>query len=293
MKNACRLFLALALALSALPASAALSCSISTNPVEVKLIYNYFNQPTLTGAININCTRNPNQDSRQPWVWIGMNQANNGRNATLDTGGSTLNYEINHGSTTAGTWTDQGNGGDATSTTDGPVRERLDFGSNTASSLTESFTFYARVPFLQFRPAGVYVDTVTITMRNNNANGAILTTETLPIYLSIPRSCRFSTPPSAVAINYPAFSPTAVVGNSNFALTCTQGTTYTIALDAARGVVPNVNLSYGAALSATNSTGTAVAQPYTVTITVDPGQAGRCTGGVCTGMDSRTLTVTY
>jgi hypothetical protein len=140
----------------------------------------------------------------------------------------------------------------------------------------------------------VYVDTLAVTLRlGTTATGTLLNTTSLSVILSIPKSCRFSTPPTPINVNYPAFSNVPITGTSNFALTCTQGTTYTIALDANRGLIPNVQLSYGLSLSATAATGTAVSQGYTVNISVDAGQAGRCTVSTCNGTDNRTLTVTY
>jgi spore coat protein U-like protein len=290
-KNLSRLIVALVMLLPGLPAWSAMSCSILSNPAQAKVIYNYWPAADLLGALDVTCTRDPNNDDRKPTIWIGLTQTTTGRTATLDTGGSTVGYEIFHGSYTAGTWTNTG-GVAPGSNTSGAVSERLDFG-NRGSSLTESYTFYLRVPLLQIKPAGVYLDTVPLTLRLDNAGGPILATATLPVYISIPRSCRFSTPPSGINVNYPAFSTSAVTGTSNFALTCTQGTTYTIALDRTSSVVPTVELRYGLTLSATSATGIAVAQPYAVNISVDPGQAGRCSGGTCTGTDTRTLTVTY
>jgi spore coat protein U-like protein len=291
MKILVRFLLAIAALLAALPASATLSCSITVSNVNV--VYNYFPTVTGQGTLGIACTRDPTRDNRKPTVWIGMVQTTTGNTATLDTGGSTLTYEIFHASTTSGVWTNTGNGVNNTSTTNGAVRQRLDFGSNTSSSLTASIPFYYSIQSLQFKPAGVYVDTVAITMRLDSATGALITTSTLDVHISIPRSCRFSTPPSAISINYPAFSATPVTATSDFAITCTLTTTYTIALDQPRSVVPTVNLAYGLSLVTTAATGTAIAQPYTVNISVDAGQAGRCSTATCTGTDTRTLTVTY
>jgi spore coat protein U-like protein len=292
MKNLYRASLCLALLLGALPAWS-LSCSIGSNPLEVKVIYTYFTTITAQGTINVACTRDPNVDPRRPWFWYGMTQTTAGRTATLDTGGSTIGYEIFHGSATQGTWTGTGAGVAAGSTTDGPILDRADFGGGGGSNYSDAFTFWLRVPAFQFRPAGVYLDSVPITMRRDTAAGAVVTTGTLNVYISIPRSCRFSTPPTPISVNYTAFSPVPVTGASNFALTCTQGTTYTLALDQPRSVIPGVELAYGLSLSAASSTGTAAAQGYTVNISVDAGQAGRCSTSTCSGTDTRTLTITY
>lgn len=290
MKNLYRLVIGFAALLAALPSQGAVSCSISASP-ELKVIYAAFwTNVNLQGTINLTCTRDPS-DPPNYNIWIGMGQGANGNDATVEGGTATIAYELFHNTTAAGTWTNTGsvNPGSAT---DGAVDDQLRFGTGTTD--TASYAFYLRVRSWQlFKPAGVYVDDLPITIRRNNSNGTIVATDTLPVYISVPRACRFSTPPSPIDVNYPAFSPGAVTGASNFALTCTQGTDYTIALDQTRSVIPTVELAYSLSLSQTDATGTAVAQPYTVNISVDPGQAGRCSGSTCTGTDTRTLTVTY
>lgn len=290
MKPLYRLLLGVAVLLGALPAQAAVSCSISTNP-ELKVIYaTFWANVNLQGTVNITCTRAPS-DPPNYNIWIAMDQGTNGRTATVEGGTATIGYELFHSNGAAGTWTNTGSVPPG-STNNGAISDTLQFGQGTSD--TASYVFYLRVPSWQvFKPAGVYVDALAVTIRRNNANGTIVAADTLPVYISVPRSCRFSTPPSPISINYPAFSPAAVTGVSNFALTCTQGTDYTIALDSTRSVIPTVELAYSLSLSQTDATGNAVAQPYTVNISVDPGQAGRCAGSTCTGTDTRTLTVTY
>ncbi len=114
-----------------------------------------------------------------------MDQTPAGRTATLDTGGSTLGYEVYHASTTSGTWTNTGSV-DNTSTNNAAVRERLDFGSNASSSVTATVPFYFSIPSFQIKPAGVYLDTLPITMRLDSASGAIITTATVDVHISIP-----------------------------------------------------------------------------------------------------------
>ncbi len=292
MRNLLRLAFVLAMALAALPARAVISCSVASNPVDLKVIYaNPFANADLVGSLNIACTRSPT-DPRRPWLWIGMTQTTAGRTATLDTGGSTIGYELYHSTGAAGTWLNTGAVA-AGSTTNGAVRDRVDFGGGGSTSLTDSYVLFMRVPAFQFRAAGVYVDSVPVTIRLDNETGSVVTTGTLNVYISIPKVCRFSTPPTPISVNYTAFSPAPVTATSNFAITCTQGTNYTLSLDQARSVIPNVELAYGLTLNATASTGTATAQPYTLGISVDAGQPGRCNVSTCSGTDTRTLTITY
>jgi spore coat protein U-like protein len=286
-----RLLLGAAALLCGTPAWS-MTCSASTNPASVNLIYNNTSL-SAQGTVNITCMRDPTVDKNAVSFWVGMTQTTAGRNAPLDVDATkTVNYGIYHSTTTRGVWTDTGSAS-AGSTTDGAITDKQNFSGGSTLSLSYAFTL--NIPAGQApKPAGVYLDTVPITLRDTDAAGAILSTASLNVYISIPRSCRFSTPPSGIDVNYTAFSPSAVTGSSSFAITCTQGTTYTIALDQARSVVPTVGLAYGLSLSATGTkTGTALAQPYSVNISVDPGQPGSCSVSTCSGTDTRTLTVTY
>lgn len=294
MKILERLLLCAGLLLPALPAWSAISCSVSTNPTVVKPVYtNWLAGHVVQGTLNMTCTRDPRNDPRRPDIWIGMDQTTAGRTATRDTGGATMNYEVFHGGNNSGTWTNTGALA-PDSTNNGAVLDSgLDFGGGQSTTLTASYAFWVRVQALQFSGAGVYPDSIPITLRLNSATGPVITTGTLDVIISVPRVCRFSTQPTPININYQAFSSVAVTGASNFGITCTQGTTYTIALDRARSVVPNVELAYGLTLNAGSATGSAMEQGHTINISVDPGQAGRCNAAVCTGTDTRTLTVTY
>jgi spore coat protein U-like protein len=273
------------------PAWSAINCTIVASPSQVNSIYASAQNLDVLGTFTVNCTRLAS-DARRPDIWVGLNQPAAGGVATLDTGGSTLPYTIAHRTYASGIWTNTG-GVAAGSTTAGGVTVQVDFG-NRGITVVQTFNYYLRIPLGLTRPAGVYVSTVPVTLRlGTTQTGTPLNSASLDIVISIPKSCRFSTPPTAITVNYPAFSAAPITGASNFAMTCTQGTTYTIALDATRGLIPNVQLSYGLSLSAASAAGSALAQPYTVNISVDARQAGRCTGSTCSGTDSRTLTVTY
>jgi spore coat protein U-like protein len=292
MKSLLRWIMAACTLLAVLPAWSAINCTIVASPVMVKGIYINTANLDVPGTFTVTCTRNPATDPRKPDIWVGLAQATTGETALQEAGVNTLAYTVAHRTYASGIWTSTG-GGNANSTNNQAVTVRLDFG-NSGATVTQTFNYYFRVALSQVKPAGVYVDTMAVTLRlGTTAAATVLNTTTLGVALSIPKSCRFSTPPAAVTVNYPAFSAVPVTGASNFAMTCTQGTTYTIALDATRGLIPNVQLAYGLSLSAAAATGTAVSQGYTVNISVDAGQAGRCIVSTCNGTDSRTLTVTY
>ncbi|MBK6005280.1 spore coat protein U domain-containing protein [Ramlibacter ginsenosidimutans] len=287
-----RLLLGAAALLCSMPGWSAITCSTAVNPSSVNLIYNN-TSVSAQGTVDITCMRDPSVDPSHQTFWIGMTQTPAGRNAPLDVDATkTINYVVYHSTTTRGVWTEAGSAA-AGSTANGAIVDKQNF--HAGSTLSLSYTFTLNIPAGQApKPAGVYLDTVPITVRDTDGAGAILSTASFNVYISIPRSCRFSTPPSGINVNYTAFSPTAVTGSSSFAITCTQGTTYTIALDQARSVVPTVGLAYGLSLTASGiNTGTALAQPYSVNISVDAKQPGSCNVSTCSGTDTRTLTVSY
>jgi spore coat protein U-like protein len=290
MKHLIRLLFALVL-LSGAASALALTCSLSSNPAQVKTIFTTTTTLQLQGSISMSCTRAPG-DPRKPNFWIGMDQPLPGRTAILDTGGGTLSYTVAHGDYNRGIWMMTGSESPGSNNNGGVQDNSPDFG-NTGLSLTETYTYYLQVAVQGNKPAGVYLDRIPLTLRQNNINGSTLDTMALDVSISVPKSCRFNTPPTAIDISYTAFSGAVVAGSSTFDLVCTLGTTYTLALDRTRSVIPTVELAYSLALSGTGATGTAAAQPYTVNISVDAGQAGRCNGAVCTGTDVRTITVTY
>ncbi|HEY8357112.1 MAG TPA: spore coat protein U domain-containing protein [Ramlibacter sp.] len=276
---------------AATPSWAALSCSISVTPAPVQGIYVFWANLDLAGSFTVTCTRG-RFDARTPWIWIGVDQPAGGQSMPRDIGGSTLNYFIYRKAFGTAVWTNSGNE-TANSNANGGLRVQLNFGNATA--LTASYNFYFRMPWLQIKPAGVYLDTpVAVMLRSNNASGAVLSTSTLGTLISIQDNCRFSSNPAPINVSYTAFQPAPVSRSSTFSLVCTQGTDYTLSLDATQAVVPGVELAYAATLSVTGPViGTAVAQQHGVTVTFPAGQAGRCSAAACTGTDSRTITVTY
>ena len=292
--NPLRLRTCITLGLLALgaPSWAAVACSLSPSPAVLQGIYAAAANLDGQGTFNVTCTRNPATDARKQDIWIGIDQPSTGRTLVRDIGGSQLAYTVYRKTWGSGVW---GNSGNflANQTNFGGLQDTLDFG-NAGAAVTASYPFYVRVPAGQNQPAGVYLDpAVVLTLRLGSDIGALLNSATLGGNVSIQHDCRFSTDPTPVNANYTAFAATAVTGTSNFALTCTQGTTYTLSLDATRGIVPNVQLAYTLALSAGTGTGTAVGQPFSVNVTFPTGQAGNCAVGSCQGTDTRTITVTY
>jgi spore coat protein U-like protein len=269
---------------------AAMVCSIAVTPAPFTGIYSSTANLNVLGRLDLTCTRDPVNDARRPNIWIGIAS---GGAMTLDTGGSTLSYSISRKGFGSGPWTNSGSQ-NPNQTGTGGLADTIDFGQSGAT-YTGSYDVYFQVPLGQVSAAaGVYLDpAVAVTMRLTDQAGAVLATTTLGARVSIPKSCRFSTDPTPISVIYPAFSASPVLGQSTFALTCTQGTSYSLALDRTRSLIPTIELAYDLTLSAATSTGNAVAQPFTVDISVDAGQAGRCSGSTCNGTDTRTITITY
>jgi spore coat protein U-like protein len=272
-------------------ARAALTCSVSATSVQG--VYASTANLDVQGSFTVTCSRDPAVDPRKPDIWLGINQGTGGRTLTRDVGGSTLNYFIYRKTFGTAIWLNSGNANQNANTNAG-LLATIDFGPSGGAVVTENFPFYFRVPSGQNQPAGIYLDSAaTVTVRAGSDAGGVIGSSSMFALVSIQHNCRFSTAPTAIVLAYTAFRTTAATGSSGFAITCTQGTTYTMALDATRSVVPTVNLAYSLSLTAANGVGTAGSQPYSLNVSVDAGQAGACSGANCNGTDTRTITVTY
>ena len=161
-----------------------------------------------------------------------------------------------------------------------------------AASGTQSYTFYICVPTGQNPAAGTYTGTVTLTSTNASE------TTTFIVSIITPANCTLSTTPGPVAFTYTAFQGSAASASTTFGATCTNSLPYTMALDAASGVVSGLNYSlairdFADTVDVTGGNGTGAAQSYRIKGTMPAGQAGTCTSGSCVGSDPRTLTITY
>lgn len=288
-----RLLLLLILASGVPGAHAAVVCSLAVTPSPFTGVYSSTSDLNVPGRLDFTCTRDPATDAGKHNIWIGIGQTAPGNTMSRDTGGSSLTYTISNKGFGNGLWTDTG-GSRPNQPTPGALVDTIDFGK-TGATYTGWYNLYFQVPLGQSSAAaGVYRDAaVPVTMRLDDQAGTVLAASTLGVRVSIPKSCRFSSDPTPINIVYPAFSASPVVGQSTFTLVCTQGTSYTLALDRSRSVIPAIELAYDLALSASTSTGNAIDQPFTVDISVDGGQAGRCSGSTCNGTDTRTITITY
>lgn len=273
----------------------ALTCTLAVSSIPLNTLYVSSTTTTVVGTITGSCTKTA-ADANRPYIYVGIDQGEPpaGRAMTRQNGTQTLAYEIYQGTTTGGGLWTTGRGQNYASGTAGGAWFQMATAPNT-QSVTLNYLF--RVGAGQTTaPAGIYDDVlITVTVRESAANrtetGAILQTSTFAAYTSIRDNCYFSTPPATLAINYTAFSATAATGSSNFQLSCTYNTPYTMSLATTTGTL--VGLNYSLALSAASGTGTSAPQTYTVTGTIPAGQPGACAGATCTASQAHTLNIGF
>jgi len=139
-------------------------------------------------------------------------------------------------------------------------------------------------------PAGIYDDTVTMTLRDAPTGGTTIATNTFGVHIHMSATCNIATPPGTITFNYMSFGP-AINPTTTFSANCTSLLPYTMALDATSGTL--LGLNYSLALSASSSTGTGSPQLHTITGTMAAGQSGTCAAGTCSASQPHTLTITY
>lgn len=118
---------------------------------------------------------------------------------------------------------------------------------------------------------------------------AVDVTSNFNVTVALTAVCRISTAPGAVAFTYAAFGA-AANASTPYAVECTNGLGYTMALDTPVGGETVGGLNYSLSLSAAGGTGSGAPQPYTVNGTMAGGQAGDTTASATQG---RVLTITY
>jgi spore coat protein U-like protein len=275
---------ALAALLCAGSVQATINCSLSaTNVYPIYSTSPPRKDVDAVGAITLSCSRAAG-DPATLYYSLSINNGLANRTAKWQTGTQILDYEVYSDSRHKNAWP---------SATPGIT------GSFNFSGLTANFTrpYYFRVHKSNSgQPAGLYDDTLTITALTNTAFSMTTPppstwTTTLTPVISIVSECRISTAPGQLTLNYPSFSPASVTGSSSFAVSCTSGTPYTIALDATGGTA--LGTSYTLALSAASGTGNALPQTHTVTATMPANQSGICAMGTCNATQTRTVTITY
>ena len=170
------------------------------------------------------------------------------------------------------------------------------------SVVTNTHTFYGCIlpGQLVLPPEGSYTDTVTMTFSLGKATGpSAFTGGAFPVTIVAPASCNITVPPANVTFTYTAFSPAAAIASSTIVVRCTMSLAYTLALDATIDVLTGLNYSLAlnnisnGGVNPLSSVGNGGPQSFFINGTMAAGQAGACASSACSGIQTRTLTITY
>jgi spore coat protein U-like protein len=285
--TAWRLVAALILHLCAAPASAALICNATATPVQMVYFENDPNPTDGAWSVTINCTRGPADPTTSAYTL----QADDGFNPGAGTTNQAVNgngaanqiaYDLFRTAPGNGVWGE-------TNATD--FAGTVNFGSSLTGSVTH--VFYTRIAAGLNKSAKLFTDTVTMRLRYDNGPSNVTVFPTFAVSINNQSVCLLSTPPGNIVFNYTSFQVGPAATNAAYAVRCTIGETYTMALDAAGGTL--LNLTYSLALSnLAGQTGTGFPQNFTINGTIAGGQSGTCATGMCVSApQSRTLTINY
>jgi spore coat protein U-like protein len=278
-----RLLALLVLALAGARAMAAVTCTVTVTSITSVYDPTSATANVMTGSYTINCTRALTDANTFAWQ-LGVNDglhAAGGSNRAQAGGGQRYNYDTYRTSpyTAGNLWGD-------TATT--RFTGTLAFGASLTASTSAPFDVVL-AGSQTVQPAGSYTDTLTATLRNGA--GTSIGTTTFGVSVITTNSCQISVPPGNVNITYTALQASSATGSTSFGVRCTTGVPYTMALDATSGTL--LGLTYTLALSASSGSGNGATQTYNVNGSIAANQAGTCSTGVCTGSQTRTLTLTW
>lgn len=284
-RTTCQL-LSLLLLLATPTAEAAISCSISSPGFSA----NYSGALTITQtALTINCNRLSTDPANSAYSVRPTNGAHNAgqqNRAALST--YFLNYEEYQDSTCATLWKPSGG-----ATISGTIR----FGASLTASAVKNF--WGCVPASQTYAAGLYTDTVTMTLTYNNGTSNVNVTGTHAANITTPNACSINTSPTSLAFTYTARQAAAVVRNTTFKTICTILGTYSMSITPVGGVVSGLNYALLLSTASTGgsmplgSTGTGAQQTFYINGTMPANQAGACATASCNGTQTHTLTVSF
>lgn len=165
----------------------------------------------------------------------------------------------------------------------------LAFAGGPGSTASATATYYARIPAGQTAAtAGIYTDTVTMTLMNG---ATAVATATFPVTVTVSPKCAVTTPPGVLTLAYTSFQNTAATGSTSFAATCTNALPYSLSLDATSGTL--LGLTYSLAVPAGTFIGTGLAQSYAISGSIAAGQVGTCAAATCSGTATHSVIITY
>ncbi len=290
LRQTVRFALALTACAAAFEASAAFDCNGGVSVTSISTVYSP-SVPTpndSTGSWTVSCTRllaDPNTVTFYLGANNGIHFGGGSRRVQLGATANRYNYGLFRDAGHTQPWLDTNNLGNRIAVT-------MNFG--VALSATTSGAFYMRVPQdLTPTPAGTYTDTVTGNLRGHpGANPmpvfgmTVITTNTCQIY----------SPPGNVNFTYTSFQVAAAAASTSFGARCTLALPYGMALDATSGTL--LGLNYTLALPFPppppfNVIGTGITQTHAINGSIAGGQAGTCATAVCSGSQTRTLTISW
>lgn len=275
MKIVPRFLATLALLLASAAAQGAITCSISSGGFAVAYDPGAAGNTVTQSFFTVTCTKGAVGDPASVNFSVTVNNGlyPTGVNNRAAFGANRLRYDV---FTTAGCATKWKGATAITGTVATP----------SVGTFTQTRPYFGCIGAGIAAPAGTYLDTVTMTM----TYGASTATAGFGVSISTPATCAISSPPGNVVFNYTSFGP-AINPSTTFGVTCTLSLPYTMALDATAGTI--VGLNYTLALSTPNSTGTGAVQTHSINGNMAAGQSGVCAVGPCSGIQARSITITY
>src|SRR5262245_37710987 len=234
------------------PAFGAVTCTAAVTSITKGYDPNAVGDTVATGSYTVSCTRlatDPNTFGWQLGANNGLQPGGGGQNRVeMVLNANRYNYELYRLTpyVNGNRWQD----GAATRFTG-----TINFGASLVAS--QSGAFDLRLPGPQpVDPAGIYTDTVTVTVRNSF--GTMLSQTTFNVSIITIASCILTSPPANINLSYTSFQAAPAAASANFGVNCTTSMPYTMSLDATTGTL--VGLNYSLALSQSASTGTGVTQ---------------------------------
>ena len=267
-------------------AQAAISCSVASSGISTAYDPN-IGTPTITQtSFTVTCNRGLSTD---PTTVSFSNTENNGMNALginnrAALNGSYIKYDAFLDSGCGTQW----KGNTAISGT-------MTFA--TTGQLSQSYNFWGCVVASQFLAAGIYTDSVTMTL-SYGPSPQSTTSATYPVNIATPATCSMTTPGPVTFGTYVAFGG-ALAASTTFGATCTSYLPYTVVVSPTGGTIAGLDYTLlltppaGPAGTSLNATGIGALQTYTINGSMAAGQSGTCSAGSCSGTVSHTLTLTY
>jgi spore coat protein U-like protein len=275
-----RLGMIACMVLIASEAPAAITCSAAVTPVAIVYDSTSAVQNVTSGRYTVTCDRAGGDPSTYAWQ-LGVNDGVhfNVTNRVRRVGTQYYAYETYR--TYPSAWGDL----DATVRFAGT----LNFGAALTASMSGPFDL-VMAGSQPSRPAGTYTDTLTATLRDGA--GAQINTTAFGVTVLTTNTCQLSVPPGDVNFAYTSFQPGAANASASLGVRCTTGLPYTLALDAPGGTL--LGLSYTLSIAPSSAgNGTGATQTYSINGTIAGGQGGVCVAGVCSGSQTRTLTLSW